>query len=563
MGSQLRRNGGYVISAKVYVRYAWIAREALANALYDAAWLEQVSAKHTIPAAILRANLHTQRLAFLNFLAQTQFPTLLAWRLPNLAGCLFQLSHTKTILNPKLQNDYKFIKQASRVCFGYAVASLSRLAPRQLWVGQGFATLNQQTNPTRISDEILHIEPDLGQLTRQFPMLAQTPLEAGETGWSWLEKALRTQGLNKAAAWAKAHHTCWQDLTLNHWSAHLTLQQHLNQSWQALGLTPQLQWWSTRLAKPLHISWDLLQPILMEVSKQQIPYRTENAGAPLVWRIAQQNPAAIQSTAEEFWEWIIDAKHGQAYKTHFNPIEVQHSQLLIQFRQQQHRILGCDPSPLRSTNRAQLLLNQRPQSTLKPLQLPSTLIDNRLMRPRQHEYTLSGLSKTDEAICASPLMHEKLMPLVRRELASPRYRYAPDLLPLSYDFLGGTDLKFGILSACGNCLVLKANTLEHLVKYAANSLGLARWLNQINHALFQTNWWELVIDGKPCCLYSASHLSLDWLFSKLQRTEQNVIIRIAQDTLATSPIYNQSGALDALLMCPSELLQTIDSPTTH
>lgn len=540
-----------------------MARKPLAEALHNPLWCGHLATLAPVTLPTVRQLLHEERVRFLQFLAETPFPALLAWRLPVFARRLFHaLPDGAVALNPRYLNDRKAAKQAARACFGYAVAALPRLAPRQAWVGQGFARVGE--SPCRavpVLRECLHLEPDIAWFAKAFPDFASTPLVAGDDGWDWLERAFHGAGLHQATAWVVANKGCWQGRVFGDFADTLQWQAQLQAQWQGLGVSAGLGqgWWATRL-----LPEEVILPLgCLEGLVAGVKTFFGNGGEddmpvtpmPLVWRIAQSNPEAVYCQAEEFWHWVVgnDATPSPRLASSWGQVRL--SALMAEFTQGQVRVLGFDPSPARSASRAGRLLPFAPAFMANfgtvPLQIGSNLLDNRVVRPASQEFPPHALAAGEEADVRTTLMTDAVWSLFSRELASPRYACAPDLPPISVDFKGGVRLPFGWLSADGHHLLLAGESLPTLVAQVRHPLGLARLLQRWNPLFVQAAWLDVLIAGKKSCIYTACGLGFDWLLAQLGNAprQQNVFLSVPSYPSADVPLTDTQGnALDCLLL---------------
>lgn len=504
--------------------------------------------------------LHEERVRFLAFLAQTDFPTLLAWRLPAFTRRIFNPITQAAIANNGSLIDRKFAKQAARACFGYAVTGLSRLAPRQAWVGQGFARIGGSSSRSAIiGREHLHVEPDIGWFSRKCPVLTNTPLLAGDDGWDWLLRACHEAGLHRPMNWIIANRDFWQENAIGDFSTTLQQQDWLQSQWQKLGFDslPGEGWWVTRL-----LSQEITLPVssVQDLESSATPFFAEGtqpcvSPVPLVWRIALNNSEDVWCKAEEFWNWVVEQNTLQSPRKAASWTQVQHSALLVEFTAGQLRVLGFDPNPARSVSRASRLSSFTPTFTANfgsyPLKLSNSILDNRMIRPRDKEYLPTELTSSDDADVRTVLMTETIRELFTRELASPRYSHAPDLLPIYVNFRQGIRLPFGWLAADGNSLLLEARCLPELLVKVQHPLGLARLLQSWNPLFIKTTWLDVLINGKKSCVYTACGLGFDWLLTQLVNTvhQQSVFISIPSGQHMPSPITDAKGnELDACLL---------------
>lgn len=533
-----------------------MARQPLAESLHDPQWQDALYTPHLLPAPVVRQLLHQERLCFLMFLRNSDFPSLLAWRLPALAQRLFA--------KPCATDEYKFVKQAARTCFGYAVASLPRLTPRQAWVGQGFGSLAIGESLALVQQERLHIEPDIHWFVQQLPILQTVPLQAGEDAWQWVRRACQACHLPTLADGLSAMQAAAQTVGLDNFAKTLHWQAVWRDSLHALGLPAATGsgYWVSRLAA---------QPVALPKAAFALPLAAANRAfmtpvattpllkqsspipMPLVLRVAHHHPSDVWCQAEEFWDWVLDSRSTEQATQGGSWQSVAASALMVAFHDGRVRLLGFDPSPARSASRA-VRLSPYPvdflaNRVLKPLRLPDGLLDNRAIRPAVREYQLHELDVGDEAEIPSPLMGQAVAGLWARELASPRYAVAPDILPQYRPFHAGVVLPFGRLDASGTAVLLEPDTFPALRKQTRDGLGLARWLLNLNPLFLQVAWLDLLLEGKKACLYTGSGLGFDWLFSRLQHLQQPVYIQIPQGQLGASPLVDAAGhPLDALVM---------------
>lgn len=541
-----------------------MARQPLAAALLSPVWLEQQQKASLVSDHHLRHLLHEERARFFNILAKTSFPALLTWRLPALARRLFQVFPNGDVsANSRYLHDRKAAKQAGRVCFGYAVAALPRLTPRQAWVGQGFAqVLETQQKSASITQEILHVEPDIGWFAKAFPVLGGTPLLAGDDGWDWLLRAFRNSGLYQASCWVAESRDCWRDVAMADFASSLQLQASLHEQLKEFGFRSELGqgWWATRLL-PREITLpamglQMLDTGLGSFFTKGSQINTSNfATLPLVWLIAQASPEDVWGKAEEFWNWVVEQDTLHAPRLAQEWQQLKQSALLAEFTGRQVRLLGFDPSPARSTSRASRLMPFKPsfndKFTSRPLKIPNNILDNRVIRPQVQEYIPEEINATDEAEVRTTLMTDAIWSLFTRELKSPRYTHTPDLPPQYVDFKHGIPLPFGRLSANGRYLLLHAHTLPDLVTRVKNPLGLARLLGNWNPLFLETAWLDVLIGGKKCCFYTGCGLGFDWLLAQLANVvhQQPIFISIPAYPFADSPLTDAEGnGLDALIL---------------
>lgn len=511
----------------------------------------------------MRQLLHEERIRFFNFLAKTSFPALLTWRLPALARRLFQVMPNGDVsINSRYLHDRKAAKQAGRVCFGYAVAALPRLAPRQAWVGQGFAqVLATRQKSASITQEILHVEPDIGWFAKAYPELSNVPLLAGDDGWDWLVRALSNSGLRQASRWAAEYRECWRDVAMADFAGSLQLQNTLHEQLKKFGFSSELGqgWWTTRLL-PQEITLPATGLLMVNTGLGSFFIESPQINAPsflllpLVCRIAQANPEDVWGKAEEFWNWVVELDTLHAPRLAQDWQQLKQSALLAEFTGHQVRLLGFDPSPARSASRASRLMPFKPSFTDKltsrPLKIPSNILDNRVIRPQAQEYLPEELNAMDEVEVHTALITNAIWSLFTRELTSPRYAHVPDLPPQYVDFKHGIPLPFGRLSADGRYLLLHANTLPDLVTRVKNPLGLARLLGSWNPLFLETTWLDVLIGGKKCCFCTACGLGFDWLLAQLANVvhHQPIFISVPAYPCADSPLVDAEGNdLDALV----------------
>ena len=535
----------------------------MARALHNPLWLAQVDSVTPLTHAQVRDALHVERIRFLQFLTQTDFPALLTWRLPALARRLFEVTGTGEVrLASHVQQDRKASKQASRVCFGYAVAALPRLAPRQAWVGQGFARLTSTSTAVNpLTQEFLHIEPDIAALSRANPALAHTPLLAGDDGWDWLARGLHSLGQQNSAVWLARARDRGCGLAVGDFQQVVQYQTYLQTQLQHWGLNSQLGqgWWASRLVHTeLAVPQSYFDSAIAQAAETFFTRDTAaqtTSALPLVQRIAQSYPECVLAQADEFWNWLI-ARHAPVRpRLAQNQQQVKHSALMLMLSNQQLRVLGFDPSPLRSASRVLRLLGKTVAFTADqvyyPLAIAENVLDNRVIRPACAEYLAQSLPMTAETEVRTTLMNTAIWQLFLRELASPRYAVAPDILPLYADFTAETVFAYGHLSVSGDCLLLFPHLLPALCKNVKHGLGLAKWLKELNPRFLTVLWLDVLLAGKQSCIYTACGLGFDWLFTQLANVtyQQAVVIRIPTDTMIKSPLIDAQGnALDAMFM---------------
>jgi hypothetical protein len=501
--------------------------------------------------------------SFLSGLASTDFPVLLLWSNARLARQIFVPTDSGVAIAPSVLADSKLSRKVVTTCLFYILGTFGRFGPRDAWIGAGFATTDGAEEPAAIeqSDEVIRIEPDIGWMGRHWFGGKVEPIEAGEDAWSHVRRCRRAQ---EAGADLEAKLELLQQsvdaITGRHWSfadvnaflskTETILAQSVSElAWQS---DPHRWWLSRVLTRQLRLRPSVEHDCerLYEVSRRRwlrqglsddailACARTE----PLPLRVIRAVPSGLIGYGEEFMDWVLKANAVRHGSRAFLPRDVAiPCAIVLHVEGDQGRYRLHEPNVLRTAvgigrhvdGHVNYLESDPDVATIAP---PADLVDQRLLRKSSAEIPVDQIPNGTDAMFRSTLAGPEVRLQITRELASPRYDCAPDLLPTIYDDDVAEEASFGRLDATNGTFVLSVDDARALAARLGDpGMVAAFYWMEINEALGRPRWVGALVDGKMSRFPVASSTVFRWLLHAC-RTSKRPIILSAKTHSALCPV---------------------------
>ncbi len=213
-------------------------------------------------------------------------------------------------------------------------------------------------------------------------------------------------------------------------------------------------------------------------------------------------PDAVLARAEEFFDWVIDAKAARAAGVSPWAPETPTHTPVVRLDGAGLQPLFQEPNPRRASGRADGLMPQRPayadvDSDAVSLRPPPGLLDNRLVRRAGPESDIADVRGDQDAMYRQTLTTSDTAALLRRELASPRYRLAPDIVPIWFDAAAAVRVSFGAVDSQGGVWLMNPEEARAAAAFAKTAAGLETlYALQIATSLGAPDWLDGLADGK-------------------------------------------------------------------
>ncbi len=506
----------------------------LRNAIID--WVEASVAIHaTAPNVDL--------LTFLESLLNTDFPALLLWSQPQLARRAFVRRNDTLTLSPAMGQKGRQQVQLIQVCLGYLFGYVGRLTPRDAWVGACFGTFasehTQRTTTIAEGDECITIEPDLAWFRRTWPELAKTPLESGQGAWAYLLAASQGEHLVLAKTLHEMAEQA-QPRALDFGAVDVFLKDTARllegSAGDGDGKHP---WWIHRFVqRELRLGSETARALITtrRQRREQLAatsalvaesgFRRELPPLPLALRVHMQAPLRVVQDAEEWFDWVVYSNPD--VPEIFFPEALRHDAAAVYFQTPSAtQFVYVEPNPRRIAERyaARMeappsfvnIIYDRESVALAP---PPHLLDNRLIRLPAKESFVEQAPLDRDALFASTLSVEATQPQLARELRSPRYTTAHEIVPHLIDGSNRVPKTYGNVYPQSRLWSLTRDEAHALANACREPIDLGRYyFLQIALPPFDCRWLLLLHSKKRHVAATHSELSFLYLHHVLRTTE--------------------------------------------
>ena len=514
-------------------------------------------------------------------LARTDFPVLLLWSNTELARTLFVSGAGGVEPAPYLSANPKARRKAAATALRYALGTFGRFGPRGGWIGSGFATVSATAGVSRIarSDERLRIEPDIGWAARAWFPNDPGGILPGEDAWSYVRRKLVEAGAAPAKR-STLERLCIEAERLGQraWSF-ADVDAFLRDTAARLARTVDPvrwpgdapQWWVSRtLTRELCVRGDLpadcdrLYAAARADLRRSVPAagRSPPTADPLPLRVVRRNPAALICPAEEPTDCVLGAdalRHGDAP---FLPDRTPPATaVVIHAEGGRARYKLHEPNPRRTADIAARHLDTVPDylrcdGASIAIAPPAGLSDQRLLRPAARETAVEQVPAGGNAMFRFSLAGSCTGAQLTREMASPRYATAPDLLPILFDEGAAHHLSFGRLDPLTRVWILAPDEAHALVaEHDGPSRLHALYRLELHHALGSPPWVGLMVDGRMSRLPTGSPIAFRVLLHACRTATAPIVVR-ADAYHAFDPVV--ADALGRPLAC-----EIYVAPTDH
>ena len=529
-------------------------------------WIDQVLA---LLNRSPEAELTSQRIALLGNLAQTDFPTLLLWRNPQLAKRLFCDEGFGVALRSQIAENPRQVLRAVQVCLTFALAGASRLSPRDGWVGVGFGRGSQTASAAvQISrqTERFMIEPDIAWINRRWVDLPKYPLESGVSPWSYAFKKAsgrflranqRTQILHElkrkcdeilanvhdfaaVSAFLDETEAIWrQTVPKNVWTAD-------PHRWWIIRYIPVEANIPDRLNHNLETAYfNARSKLLPQEVVRDTPCPDEDLRRlPYSVRVGTSLPEAVRLVGDEVFNSIVDAAEVRNRPSlhAYLPARTRGDTVPVgKFDNRGLRFLFFDPSPRRSAERFALLLDHAPSyCTSKPqvvaLRPPLDCVDNRLVRLSAQEVTIDEVAANATVEFRSSLVTPETASLVAMETISYVHRDLPDLIPVFTDTAERLPLSFGFLDRINRVwLLTQADAISLVNSVRTPDILALIYRLEAHEEIGSPMWLDVIVDGKRTSMPTHSIVAFDMLLHILRTTSGAVAIHVPP-TIPAEPV---------------------------
>lgn len=538
---------------------AFLTRRALLSTAY---W----SAKHAEKEALELANwclalglllrqcsAAKDSVDFLQNLAATDFPVLLAWSNADLARRLFVVRDDVVLVAPGILAAPKAHRRAVQTCLRYAFGALGRFGPRDGWIGVGFATMDGPGTATVIDRTAERIvpEPNIKWMARHWFDDQRDVVQAGESSWEHLRRRLRAHASHRQGAlqtaldrvYARAMalgDACWSFSDVDNFLRETAgvLQETVGRErWQ----TEPHRWWATRVVThEIRISQDFpaRARLLYEIARErwlraglaEPDIRVDRPRIPFPMRVAQSNRAAVVARADELTDWVLDANALQPGMVPALPEVVPCTcAVVIQLDATGGRYRLHEPNPRRTAQSIgrffespAYLDTDRDALAIAP---PEDAIDQRMLRPSHVEWPLDAIPWSIEAMYRAPVQGTGTANLLTREFASSRYANAPDLVPIMYNPRSSYDVGYGTLDLVGQLWYLKCDEARALATAFKMASTLATYYRvEIHSRLGAPRWLSLLVGGKLSRMPTTSVVAFEYLLHACRVADGPIVV---------------------------------------
>jgi hypothetical protein len=489
---------------------------------------------------------HEAVLAFLEGLLLTDFPTLLLWSQPQLARRAFTRGSNGTLtLAPSYRVAGRPQIQFAQTCLGYVFGYAGRLSPRDGWVGACFGTFTTAGTHVAIAPamERFVVEPDLAWFRRRWPDLARLPLTSGQGAWEYLTAAAPTK-LRPCIRHLREQVGRVEEDPLDFGAVDSFLRD--SASGLARSLCPGAyelephQWWIHRMV-PAEL--ELSSDVARELAATRADFREGLRGrgalvneegfrhdvpVPYPLRIKMNRPERIVQDADEWFDWVVTDDRTADETLAYFPIHLdRNASAVFQGDARGIRFLYVEPNPRRVAERFAARMPSRPAFVNELYDLnaialapPEGCVDNRLIRIATGEHELERAPHDVDALFFSTLMSPVTSPHFGRELLSPRYRRAHDIVPIFADAGDCQRRSFGRLYRNDGVWSLSQDEARATAKACRNGLDLARlFFLEIAPPLNDWSWLVLMHGQKRHALSIRSEVSWLYLHHVLRTTD--------------------------------------------
>jgi hypothetical protein len=244
--------------------------------------------------------------------------------------------------------------------------------------------------------------------------------------------------------------------------------------------------------------------------------------APYPVRLALSSAPALICAAEEPVDWIIDA---QAVATYPGPAlpeaKAAPGAIVAHVEGDTGRYRLHDPNSRRTADivarhfagAVRYLECDDALSIAPPPQLP----DQRLLRRAQPEIAAAAAAPAEDAMFRFPLHGETFAAELSREMMSPRYAAAADLLPGLFDKAASVAASFGRLDATNRVWIAGAAEAISLALRCKTPAALAAFYRlELHAALGSPPWLGAIAGGRVSRLPTSSLPPFRWLIHALR-----------------------------------------------
>jgi hypothetical protein len=257
---------------------------------------------------------------------------------------------------------------------------------------------------------------------------------------------------------------------------------------------------------------------------------------PYAVRLARAEASNVISTAEEFTDWVLDADAiRQGVRPFLPEAPANSSAIVVRFEGRRGSYRLHEPNPRRTANMLGRFFGRVPRYLEADRQAvaiapPPGMIDQRLLRQPGEETPLEEIPAGADAMFRFPLASSRVRDHVSRELASPRYVLAPDLLPVVFDGSAARSTSFGYLDGRNRVWVLRASDARALASRLKGPYQLAAFYRlEIHTDLGSPAWLSALVDGKASRLPTASPVAFRWLLHACRTTTGPIVLYASPD----------------------------------